>query len=82
MDTQTLHKFTIMRGGKPEVLSYDPSNEAAVAEAAEKFTSLRGEGYLAVKTDGTTGQPTEQTNEFDPEAHNIVFTQPFAGGRG
>jgi hypothetical protein len=57
---------------------FDPSDAAAVAEAAKRFNALTGAGFTAsVRTGG--GQ-SKVVRSFDPAAEETLFIPRLKGG--
>ena len=64
------------RGDTP--ITWDPAYAGQVATARRTFYALRGQGLLAFNA--PPGQEAKEINEFDPNAKEILFTRPIAGG--
>jgi hypothetical protein len=57
---------------------FDPADQAAVAEAMERFRDLTGLGYTAAER---TGPGTlRKVTAFDPAATEVLFKPRIVGG--
>ena len=73
-------KICILDGtGHTEAAMWEIGNPNQLLVASETFNRLKTEGYSAFETlsDGTTEGVMD---EFNPDAEEIIFLRPFAGG--
>jgi hypothetical protein len=57
---------------------FDPSDDAAVADAQVRFEKLKRDGYIAAKRTGNG--TSEMLRHFDPTAHETLFIPRLVGG--
>lgn len=75
-----MSKICILDGtGHTEAAVWGNGDPNALLIASETFNRLKGEGYSAFEmlSDGTAEGVID---EFNPEADEIIFLRPFAGG--
>ena len=57
---------------------FNPADDAAVAEAEERFKMLTAAGYIAAKRTGSG--TSELIRKFDPTAEETLFIPRLQGG--
>jgi hypothetical protein len=57
---------------------FDPTDDAAVRKAMDRFVELTRQGYIAAKR--TANGTSEKIKAFDPTATETLFVPPMAGG--
>ena len=60
-------------------VSWDPGNQVEVGEAEKSFVAYRAKGFAAFRTT-KGGNKGKQITVFDPNAEEILFVPPIAGG--
>lgn len=59
-------------------MKWDPADATATATARQTFNALRAQGMLAFVPSPSGG---EQIEVFRPDAEEIMWVRPIAGGR-
>ncbi len=70
-------RIRVMSMKGDEEFAYDVSDDKAVALARQKFDEFSAKALAAFKMDGANG---EKITAFDPNAEEILFVSPYAGG--
>ena len=72
------HVIRVLDGTGDSVTEFDPAVGTEVNFAKDLFDKLKGQNYLAYKTDGPSN--AEVIKSFDPTASETIMHKPLVGG--
>jgi hypothetical protein len=73
-----MHALIVMDHTGDSRYHFDPSDDAAVADARVRFEKLKKDGYIAAKRTGNG--TSEMIRHFDPTARETLFIPRLVGG--
>ena len=73
-----MHALIVMDHTGDSRHHFDPSDDAAVADARVRFEKLKKDGYIAAKRTGNG--TSEMIRHFDPTTRETLFIPRLVGG--
>lgn len=85
MHVPDLHRMEMMDSSGHTTVTWDPTDQAGIADARREFNRLVREGYQAFRMEAqgdnvVVENKGERITEFDPEAGRILMVPQRVGG--